>query len=223
MKSSRFIIIFIIVSLILHFLLIFINLEPVRAAVTPEPKKLIPVDLAMKAQPEPPAAAPEVTESEPIPAETEPLPQPVPEKSAEPVPETRTVPAETPLPEHPQTAAASAAPVNSSAQPTAPAQTSSGTQNENPYEGLLERINENKKSSYPLSARKKGHQGTVYVLLTLDEEGNMIDAEVVKKASHSSLNTAALKLIKKIMENPYPHGQGKTVRLKLPITYRLDG
>ena len=234
MKSSRIILIFIAVSLILHICIFLIKPAPAEE-LKPDliEERLIPVDIALKPEIKPPPAAEQVEKPPELPP-----PPPEPVKPAEPVvheeplPEVQPVaepapqkePAEEPEPSRPpennaETADSQNTASSSSAQSENPPSTGSS---ENPFEGLLERIEKNKSSTYPLSARKRGQQGTVYVKLVLDKDGNMLSADIIKKSSYSSLNSAALKLINKIMETPYPHGLGKIVNLRIPITYKLN-
>lgn len=219
----------------LHLLLLLISLEPAKTEIIIDQRKLIPIDLASKQQAQPPAvsnqttAPPEVDEiipELPAPREAEPEPLPTPESVPVPVPESipemAAEPISPPRVNSPETSA-SAGPAQPAAEDNNSVSSSAGApQTANPFEGLIGRINLYKKSTYPLSARKKGYQGTVYIQLVIDEEGNMLSAEILQKSSHSSLNSAALKLIDKIMEKPYPHNLGKTVKIRLPITYKLD-
>jgi TonB family protein len=90
------------------------------------------------------------------------------------------------------------------------------------FAALLQRINEHKAGFYPISARKRRQAGTVVVGLSLDAAGDMISISVIEECPHLALNKAALKLMERVMEEPFRHGLGKPVTVKIPITYTLD-
>lgn len=92
---------------------------------------------------------------------------------------------------------------------------------ENPFEGLIRRINSLKDSTYPLRAKKRGYQGTVVVELNLDREGRLIDVNIYQGCRHGILNDAALELIERVLSQPYRHYIGKEVQLRIPVTYKL--
>ncbi len=237
MKSSRIILLFAAVSIVIHGLVFLVKIPPSESSPLIETEHMIPVELAFldlqSRQPEasvqapPPASSAEQKTAE-LPAVLEKtvpnepvqeLPQPEPVKQAaseaEPVPE----------PEQEQAAPESASPQQVSHGAFQNSAESSGSAPEvkaNPFDDLMQRVEINKSGSYPLRARKRGQQGTVMVLLTLDKDGNMLNVEIIGKSRHSALNTAAIELVEKIMEQPYPHGLDKTVNFKFPITFRLD-
>ncbi|MBI9109104.1 MAG: TonB family protein [Spirochaetales bacterium] len=233
MKSGKFILIFIALSLILHLSLIFISLEPSKSEPSRELKKLIPVNLAMKAQSEPPTAAPPAPiepkalppqPAKPVPVRPEPVEPAIVKPSPIPVVTTVPEPAANPGPEpSAEPAAAPTTPQTSVLPDSNPgAQTgTTGEQNDNIFEGLINRIKMYTDSTYPLKAKKRGLQGVIYVRLILDEEGNMIRTEIIEPSPYQSLNAAAIKLIYKAMETPYPHNLGRNVSLPIPVTYRL--
>ena len=172
-----------------------------------------------KTIPEPPPVTeqPSKPVSEPAPAAPVKVPPPRVETAPEPVPEPDSVSIE-------KEDIVLQAPASSEASPTptpAAAQTLEATPKVNPFNGLLERINLLKNSTYPLIAKKKGWQGSIMIQVELDEDGRLISAEIISECRYSSLNEAALKLVKKALEQPYLHNTGKTAILRLPITYKL--
>jgi TonB family protein len=90
------------------------------------------------------------------------------------------------------------------------------------FAGLLTRINEYKAGFYPLSARKLGQEGTVLVGVSLDARGNMTAVEIIEGCKHRALNRSAIRLMKKVMKEPFPHNLQKNVTLRIPIEYELD-
>ena len=230
MKSSRLLILFAAVSILIHVSVLMINIRPAEKKKEPAAEHLIPVDLVAEQvlpEPAPKEAKPEripdpQPEPEPAAAQNQPD-EPQPEKVPDPQPE----PAPAAEPQQIQEPAETGASEKTESQAAREDRAvSQGTPNQpppsNPFAGLLERIEENKKNSYPLRARKRSQEGTVYIQLILNENGDMISVEVSRASPYTILDSAAIELIKKIMETPYPHGLGKTVKLKIPITYQLD-
>jgi protein TonB len=85
------------------------------------------------------------------------------------------------------------------------------------FDGLREKIVQ--KRVYPPVARKRGYEGTVVVLVTLDTVGNLSALVVSRSSGHKVLDKAAVELIKKVL--PYEHNTGKTVSVEIPISYEL--
>ena len=83
--------------------------------------------------------------------------------------------------------------------------------------GLLERLDE--KRIYPRAARRRGIQGTVILLVRLDRRGELEGLSVLKSSGSDILDRAAVRLIESVL--PYDHGAGRSIRLEVPITYRL--
>ncbi len=75
------------------------------------------------------------------------------------------------------------------------------------------------KKIYPYSARKKGIQGIVFILLKLDEQGYLIELRITQSSGYKILDKAAVSLIKKVV--PYAHGTGQPIIMEIPITYSL--
>lgn len=85
------------------------------------------------------------------------------------------------------------------------------------FDGLRERIVQ--KRVYPPVAQKRGYEGTVVVLITLDAGGNLSDLVVSRSSGYSVLDKAAVALIKRVL--PYEHNTGKSISVEIPITYEL--
>jgi len=85
------------------------------------------------------------------------------------------------------------------------------------FDGLREKIVQ--KRVYPPVARKRGYEGTVVVLVTLDTVGNLSGLVVSRSSGHKVLDKAAVELIKKVL--PYEHNTGKTISVEIPISYEL--
>jgi TonB family protein len=73
-----------------------------------------------------------------------------------------------------------------------------------------------KAKTYPLLARRRGMEGTVYVGFRISSSGEPQDIEVVKSSGYNILDKATLKVVRKAA--PYPHIEK---RIEVPITYRL--
>lgn len=94
------------------------------------------------------------------------------------------------------------------------------------YKGGLTQLGKDVGSrlTYPRSARRSGHSGTVYVAFTVTKKGNVTDAQVVK-GFHSDCDAEALRVVNTLgVWDPGQH-RGKKVNSKfvLPITFRLEG
>jgi len=75
---------------------------------------------------------------------------------------------------------------------------------------------------YPLMARKLGREGRVMLKLTIDENGNLLDVEVIEKAGFG-FTEAAVEAVKKSTFLPAKKG-GKPIasRALLPIKFQLE-
>lgn len=226
MKSERPILIFVLVSMVLHGLLL-LCIKP-DTPIDDIQKKIIPVSLITRrfepiVMAEPPIMnEPEtpVIEDE-TPAETEPV---LPEKTnlpniateiedniSENTDNKTNMEQKSDLMEN-----------TSSNTGTAARSTENNVSSKNPFEDLMKQINAEKKSSYPLIAKRRGYQGRVIVVIELDASGELISCSIEKECKYSILNEAAIELVNKVLEKPYHHNIGKNVILKIPILYRLN-
>jgi protein TonB len=75
---------------------------------------------------------------------------------------------------------------------------------------------------YPLIARKLGREGKVVLKLTIDENGNLLDVDVIEKAGYG-FTEAAVEAVKKSTFLPAKK-DGKPIasRALLPIRFRLE-
>jgi protein TonB len=75
---------------------------------------------------------------------------------------------------------------------------------------------------YPMMARKLGREGKVVLMLTIDENGNLLNAEVMDKAGYG-FTEAAVEAVKKSTFLPAKK-DGKPIasRALLPIRFRLE-
>lgn len=85
--------------------------------------------------------------------------------------------------------------------------------------GIIERIKEaiEHVKTYPLMARRRGMEGTVYVRFRINPEGLPEDISVVKSSGYRVLDRATLNVVKKAA--PYPYIES---RIEVPIVYRLE-
>jgi TonB family protein len=76
--------------------------------------------------------------------------------------------------------------------------------------------------SYPMFARKLGREGRVMLKLTIDENGNLLDVEVIEKAGYG-FTEAAVEAVKKSTFLPAKK-DGKPIasRTLLPIRFQLE-
>jgi protein TonB len=235
MNSSRQLILFIFISLIIHTALISLITQNVQPEPEAEVKRAhVVMTRYYQKQPEPaveskPAPPPEIE------SKLTPEPKPAPPSVSEPVPVSETVvepppEAEKPLPEPEQASSDGPDAARSEAAEESSEETSASTaapppQKErsagNPFTGLLQRINAARDSTYPLIAKKRGWQGRVVVQIRLDIEGELLSVQIIEGSKYPVFDDAASDLVSKVLERPYPHYLGREVVLKLPITYRL--
>jgi TonB family protein len=79
------------------------------------------------------------------------------------------------------------------------------------------------KAVYPKSALSLKQEGTVTIKLTIAESGNVLGFKITKKSEFNSLNSAALKLAKKIQSfRPVPHGFSTKKTFTIPVNYILN-
>jgi periplasmic protein TonB len=75
------------------------------------------------------------------------------------------------------------------------------------------------KPEYPLQQRRDGVSGVVTITCTVDEQGNVIDPEVVK-SSHEAFEKPALEALMKWKFKPARQG-GAAVAMKVSIPIRF--
>ncbi|WP_277656116.1 energy transducer TonB [Seleniivibrio woodruffii] len=73
--------------------------------------------------------------------------------------------------------------------------------------------------TYPMSARRRGIEGTVKLKLTIAENGTLLESLVVSSSGYDTLDSEALKLVKSVF--PVRHNSDKQVSLVVPIVYKL--
>lgn len=76
---------------------------------------------------------------------------------------------------------------------------------------------------YPGFAREQGREGTVLLVVTIDERGHLVDVEVIKRAG-SGFDEEAMRAVRRSTFSPAKRG-GKPVlcRARLPIRFQLHG
>jgi TonB family protein len=70
--------------------------------------------------------------------------------------------------------------------------------------------------TYPLMARRRGIEGTVYVSFRISPEGDPTHIEILKSSGHNILDTATMDVVRKAA--PYPYFES---RIEVPIIYKL--
>jgi len=85
-------------------------------------------------------------------------------------------------------------------------------------DGVIELIADaiDRTKAYPLMARKRGMEGTVYVSFRIDRDGRPEELVIQKSSGFGILDTATLDVIKKAAPFPYIES-----RVEIPVTYRL--
>jgi len=85
-------------------------------------------------------------------------------------------------------------------------------------DGVIELIADaiERTKAYPLLARKRGMEGTVYVSFRIDHDGRPEELVIKKSSGFGILDTATLEVIKKAAPFPYIES-----RVEIPVTYRL--
>ena len=76
---------------------------------------------------------------------------------------------------------------------------------------------------YPESARDRGEQGRVLVLVLIDTEGRVNDAKIQRSSGSRLLDQAALGMAKKTTFHPYrENGVAQSVYVPIPLEFKLD-
>lgn len=90
------------------------------------------------------------------------------------------------------------------------------------YEGFVRFLRNNIK--YPSGARRKGLQGTVYVSIVIDENGEVGEKKIVK-GLNESLDQAALNAFNNMptWEPGKEAGKNISVRMVFPVSFRING
>ena len=84
-------------------------------------------------------------------------------------------------------------------------------------------VNFIKSVRYPPDARKKGIAGTVFLKLSFDDQGRLLESSVVKPV-HPSLDAEAVR-ISKMMPNWRPafyRGKKKATVVVLPVNFKIS-
>lgn len=77
--------------------------------------------------------------------------------------------------------------------------------------------------AYPLLARQRGWEGVTVVRATIDKNGKLVNAMVVKSSGHEALDDDALRLMRKACPLPLTQDLSKPkITVTIPIRYRLD-
>lgn len=113
------------------------------------------------------------------------------------------------------------APVAASPVQTAPAPAVSASSRPFDYSGYQSALNSKLEANktYPMSARRRGIEGTVKLKLTIAENGTLLESLVVSSSGYDTLDSEALKLVKSVF--PVRHNSDKQVSLVVPIVYKL--
>lgn len=85
-------------------------------------------------------------------------------------------------------------------------------------DGFWSAVNANK--SYPPMAVRRGLTGSVTVTVTLDGDGNCINAYVSGSSGQSLLDKAALNAV--YAACPYPNASGREITVNVPVTFNLN-
>ena len=85
-------------------------------------------------------------------------------------------------------------------------------------DGFWSSVNANK--SYPPMAVRRGLTGSVTVTVTLDGDGNCVNAYVSGSSGQSLLDKAALNAV--YAACPYPNASGQEVTINVPVTFNLN-
>ena len=77
--------------------------------------------------------------------------------------------------------------------------------------------------SYPTSARRSGQQGTARIQVTVTTKGKVSSPRLIASSGHSSLDSSALKAVKKYRFAPARNGLGHPIQdqVVIPITFQL--
>lgn len=77
---------------------------------------------------------------------------------------------------------------------------------------------------YPASAQINGETGVAYLHFSMDRNGNILSAAIVKSSGHSALDNEALALIHRAdpLPKPPPDIPGEIIERTVPIQFALD-
>lgn len=149
--------------------------------------------------PDPPPPLPEEK-----PVETKPTPPPAAKEGNEQAPET-----------------APPSPATADAPPPAPAE-----RHDSPSDGVYDErpaLRQAIRPIYPLSARRKGQEGSVTCLVHVTERGKAERVEVVRSSGHGSLDEAAVRAIRKARFTPArKNGERVASETRLTFLFRLE-
>ena len=82
----------------------------------------------------------------------------------------------------------------------------------------------NRYKRYPISARRRGREGTVTLRLVLDRTGRVTESRIDRPAQHAAFNEAALSMLQEAKPlPPFPDGmRDARIDVKLPVVFKLD-
>ena len=76
---------------------------------------------------------------------------------------------------------------------------------------------------YPSSARRRGFEGTVGLLVKVSEKGEVTELEVARSSGYQSLDRRALETVKDWKFEPGRiNGKASAMDVKIPVTFRLE-
>ncbi|MGM0644525.1 MAG: energy transducer TonB, partial [Thermodesulfobacteriota bacterium] len=76
---------------------------------------------------------------------------------------------------------------------------------------------------YPASARRRGFEGTVKLLVQVSEKGDVTELEVARSSGHQSLDRRAVETVKNWKFEPGRiNGEASAMDVKIPVTFRLE-
>jgi protein TonB len=76
---------------------------------------------------------------------------------------------------------------------------------------------------YPSSARRRGFEGTVTLLVQVSEKGNVTDLDVDRSSGYKSLDRRAVETVKDWKFEPGRiNGEAAAMKVKIPVTFRLE-
>ncbi|MFK7793739.1 MAG: energy transducer TonB [Gammaproteobacteria bacterium] len=91
------------------------------------------------------------------------------------------------------------------------------------YATLAKWLEKHKK--YPTIARRRNQQGEVTIKFTLNRRGELLRFKLIKSSEHHSLNTAAIKMLKRASPMPIPPqeiiGSGGELEFTIPVNFNL--
>ena len=184
---------------------------PKPAEVTSQPEPMptpMPTPEPKPGPAQPPAPVVEPTPAPPQPVEPEPAPAPVPTPTPppEPVPEPTQEPASVPAPT-PEPAPAPP--------PPAPSVQVGPSRGPSLAEG-------NAPAAYPLSARRRGEEGTTVVRARVDATGSVAHAEVARSSGVEAIDEAAVAAVRSWRFLPaLDKGNPVASDVELPVVFRL--